>query len=38
MDMGIMKNFKTLNCAKLVNYMLEAIEENLLTYFSTIER
>jgi hypothetical protein len=30
-DMGIIKNFKTVYCAKLVNYILKAIQENLLT-------
>jgi hypothetical protein len=31
MDMGIIKNLKTLYCTKLVNYIFEAIQENLLT-------
>jgi hypothetical protein len=35
MDMGIIKNIKTLYLAKLVNYILEAIQENLLTSSST---
>jgi hypothetical protein len=35
MNMGIIKNFKTLYLAKLVNYILEAIQENLLTLSST---
>jgi hypothetical protein len=30
MDMGTIKNLKTLYCVKLVNYILEAIQENLL--------
>jgi hypothetical protein len=34
-DMGIMKNLKTLYRAKFVNYILEATEENLLTSSST---
>jgi hypothetical protein len=34
MDMGIIK-MTTLYCAKLVNYILEATEENLLTSSST---
>jgi hypothetical protein len=32
-DMGIVKNLKTLHRAKLVNYILEAIQENLLTLY-----
>jgi hypothetical protein len=35
MDMGLIKNLKTLYHAKLVNYILEAIQENLLTSSST---
>jgi hypothetical protein len=35
MDIGIIKNLKTLYRAKLVNYNFEAIEENLLTSPST---
>jgi hypothetical protein len=35
MDMEIIKNLKTLYCSKLVNYILEAIQENLLTSSST---
>jgi hypothetical protein len=35
MDTGIIKNLKTLYRAKLVNYILEAVEENLLTSSST---
>jgi hypothetical protein len=35
MDMGIIKNLKTLYRAKLVNYIFEATEENLLTSPST---
>jgi hypothetical protein len=35
MDMGIIKNLKTLYRAKLVNYVFEAIEENVLTSCST---
>jgi hypothetical protein len=31
MDMGMIKNLKTLYRAKLVNYILEAIKKNLLT-------
>jgi hypothetical protein len=35
MDMGIITNLKTLYRTKLVNYILEATEENLLTSSST---
>ena len=35
MDMGIIKNLKTFYRARLVNYVLEAIEEGLLTSSST---
>ena len=35
MDMGIMKNLKTFYRARLINYVLESIEENLLTSSST---
>jgi hypothetical protein len=35
MDMVIITNLKTLYCAKLVNYILEANEEHLLTSSST---
>jgi hypothetical protein len=35
MDMGIIKNMKMLYRGKLVNHILDAIEENLLTSFST---
>ncbi|KII68109.1 hypothetical protein RF11_06316 [Thelohanellus kitauei] len=35
MDMGIIKNFKTLYRGKLVNYILESIDENLLTSSTT---
>jgi hypothetical protein len=35
MDMGIVKKLKSLYCTKLVNYILEAIHENLLTSRST---
>jgi hypothetical protein len=38
MDMGIIKNWKTLYRAKLVNYILEAIQENLLTSSSTAKK
>jgi hypothetical protein len=31
MDMGIINNLKTLYHSKLVNYILEALQENLLT-------
>jgi hypothetical protein len=34
MDMGIIKNLKMMYRGKLVNHILEAIEENLLTSFS----
>jgi hypothetical protein len=34
MNMGTIKNFNTLHQAKLVNYTLEPIEENLLTLLS----
>ncbi|XP_051784514.1 tigger transposable element-derived protein 6-like [Erpetoichthys calabaricus] len=36
MDMGIIKNLKTLHRGKLVSYILEAIEENLLQESSTV--
>jgi hypothetical protein len=35
MDTGIIKNLKTLYLTKLVNYMLEAIQGNLLTKSAT---
>jgi hypothetical protein len=35
MDMGVIKNLNTLYCAKLVNFILEAIEGKLLTSSST---
>jgi hypothetical protein len=35
MDTGIIKNLKTLYCTKLVHYILEATEENLLAPSST---
>jgi hypothetical protein len=35
MDMGMIKNLKMLYRGKLVNHILDAIEENLLTSFST---
>jgi hypothetical protein len=35
MGMGIITNLKALYCAQLVNYILEAIQENLLTSSST---
>jgi hypothetical protein len=35
MDSGIIKNLKMLYRGKLVNHILRAIEENLLTSFST---
>ncbi|XP_035212025.1 tigger transposable element-derived protein 6-like [Stegodyphus dumicola] len=35
MDMGVIKNFKTLYRGKLVNYILESIDENLLTTSTT---
>jgi hypothetical protein len=30
-DMGIVENLKALHCGNLVNFILEAVEENLLT-------
>ncbi|KFM62118.1 Tigger transposable element-derived protein 6, partial [Stegodyphus mimosarum] len=36
MNMGIIKNLKTLNCARLVTHILEAIEESLLTSSSKV--
>jgi hypothetical protein len=35
MDMGIIQNLMTLYLAKLVNYIFQAIQENLLTSSST---
>jgi hypothetical protein len=35
MDMGIIKNLKMMYRGKLANHILDAIEENLLTSFST---
>jgi hypothetical protein len=38
MDMRMKKNLRTLYRAKLVNYILEATQENLLTSSSTVKR
>jgi hypothetical protein len=36
-DMGSVKNVKMLYCRNMVNHILDAIEENLLTSFSTVK-